>query len=150
MNKTNAKEVASAIVTSQEALDKLVDLLASTFSEMDYESEVVNAFAKEVKKSFPPKFKPSVGMMVAACHQAGADRKVTYWFVGEKGLGLCKDPSVIPHLDALYGKSTRQAASNATKEEKSDAQILFELVSKRMEKMDKKQVNEFKKLIKGI
>ena len=147
---TQAKKVAAAIVTSEKAYDELVDLLASTLSELDYESEVVNAFAKDVKKGFPAKFKPSVGMMVAACHEAGADRKVTYWFVGEKGLNICKDPSVIPHLDALYGKSNRQAKANAAKEEKSEAEALFELVTKRLEKMDKKQSAAFKKLIKAL
>jgi hypothetical protein len=142
------KLVAIAIVENEKSLEALVDLLAANLSDLDYTAEAVNAFAEGVRKHLPKGMKPNVMNMVNACHMAGADRKVSYWFV--QGLKICKDPSIIPHLNKLYDKSNRQAKANALKEEKSEAQALFDLVSKRLEKMDKKQSNAFKKLIKAI
>lgn len=148
MQNDTTKLVANAIVENEKSLEALVDLLAANLSELDYTAEAVNAFGASVKKHLPKGTKPNVMNMVNACHMAGADRKVSYWFV--QGLAICKDPSIIPHLNKLYDQSTRQAKANALKEEKSEAQALFELVTKRMEKMDKKQANAFKKLIKAL
>lgn len=148
MNTSNAKNVAQAITDNEKTFNKLVELLADTLPTLDYTLEAVAGFAKSVKGFIPKGIKPNVGNVVNACCAAGADRKVAFWFT--KGLGICKDPSIIPHLDKLYTKSTRQAKANAQKEEKSEAQILFELVTKRMEKMDKKQADAFRKLIKAI
>lgn len=148
MQTDTTKKVAAAIVTSEKALEALVELLADNLSELDYTAEAVNAFGASVKKHLPKGTKPNVMNMVNACHMAGADRKVSYWFV--QGLAICKDPSIIPHLNKLYGQSDRQAKANASKEEKSEAQALFELVTKRLEKMDNKQAAQFKKLVKAI
>lgn len=150
MQTDTTKKVAAAIVTSEKALEALVELLADNLSELDYTAEAVNAFGASVKKHLPKGTKPNVMNMVNACHMAGADRKVSYWFV--QGLAICKDPSIIPHLNKLYGQSDRQAKANSNKPKKTKIQQAFDSVSKTIEKLGltKAQRDALAEMIKGI
>jgi hypothetical protein len=149
---TQAKKVADAIVANDIAFNELVDILADALPELDYTLEAVSAFAKSVKGFLPKGDKPNIGNIVNACHMAGADRKVAFWFTCQKGLGLCKDPSVIPHLDKLYGKSKRQENANSKKTKKTKIQQAFDSVSKTIDKLglNKAQRDALAELIKGI
>ena len=143
MSNTNAKTVANAIVANDKTFNELVELLATALLELDYTLEAVAGFAKSVKGFIPKDVKPNIGNIVNACYMAGADRKVAYWFTCQKGLGLCKDPSVIPHLDKLYGKSKRQSTSG--KDKKSEIEKAVDYIEKLG--MSANQLTELSKII---
>ena len=143
MNTTNAKTVANAIVANEKTFDELVEILATALPELDYTLEAVAGFAKSVKGFIPKGLKPNVGNIVNACCAAGGDRKVAFWFT--KGLGICKDPSIIPHLDKLYGQSKRQAKANASKTEKTEVEKAVDYIEKLG--MSANQLTELAKII---